>query len=93
MNRVVREHYPVSKLPEDLREQFPGAETVRIVVEDPTDTEAEKGFWSVPLAGIKPRTPEQVLADFERIRSLNLSSVTAEDAVARIRALRDEWDD
>ena len=25
MNRIVREHYPVSKLPEDLREGFEGS--------------------------------------------------------------------
>ena len=37
MNRIVKEHYPASKLPDDLREGLaPGAEvTVTIVEEEP----------------------------------------------------------
>jgi hypothetical protein len=93
MNKIVREHYPVSKLPEDLREQFEGAETVRIISEEAESVEAERDFWSIPIDELKPRTPEQVMADFNHIRSLGLPSVTPEEAVARIRELRDEWDD
>lgn len=33
MNRIVREHYPVEKLPEDLRAGLDPTETVRVVVE------------------------------------------------------------
>jgi len=34
MGRVVREHYPVSKLPEDLRDDLDPAATVRVVIEE-----------------------------------------------------------
>lgn len=37
MNRIVREHYPVSKLPEDLRDGFEDQDFVNIIV-DATDT-------------------------------------------------------
>jgi hypothetical protein len=93
MNKIVREHYPVSKLPEDLREQFSGLETVTVVGEETENAEAERDFWSIPIDEIRTRTPEQVMADFNHIRSLGLANVTPEEAVARIRELRDEWDD
>lgn len=34
MNRIVREHYPVEKLPADLREGMEPGETVRVTVEE-----------------------------------------------------------
>ena len=34
MNRIVREHYPVSKLPEDLREGLDPAADVVVTVEE-----------------------------------------------------------
>lgn len=34
MNRIVREHYPVSKLPEDLREGIDPAADVVVTVEE-----------------------------------------------------------
>jgi hypothetical protein len=34
MNKIVLEHYPVDKLPEDLRARFFGATTVRLTVEN-----------------------------------------------------------
>jgi hypothetical protein len=37
MNRIVREHYPVEKLPEDLREGIPAGEQVTVTVEAETD--------------------------------------------------------
>jgi hypothetical protein len=42
MNRIVREHYPVEKLPEDLRAGFPAGSFVRVtlVVGDEKSDEA-----------------------------------------------------
>ena len=34
MNKIVMEHYPVEKLPEDLRARFFGQATVRLTVEN-----------------------------------------------------------
>lgn len=86
MNKIVREHYPVSQLPEDLRAQFPGVETVRLVIEEGAAREAENAplgrsegedFWA---------TLQQARASLKEPRSLR-------DAVADMRALRDEWDE
>lgn len=86
MNKVVREHYPVSQLPEDLRAQFPGVETVRLVIEEGAARQSENAplgrregedFWA---------TLQQARASLKEPRSLG-------DAVADIRALRDEWDE
>ncbi|MGC4002202.1 MAG: hypothetical protein QM811_03260 [Pirellulales bacterium] len=92
MNKIVREHYPVSKLPEDLQQEFEGAKTVRIIAELAESTTDERDFWSIPIIELKPRTPDQVIADFNHMRSLGLPSVTPEEAVTRIRELRDEWE-
>jgi bifunctional DNA-binding transcriptional regulator/antitoxin component of YhaV-PrlF toxin-antitoxin module len=40
MNRIVKEHYPVEKLPADLREGLGDATHVRITVENKADDEA-----------------------------------------------------
>ncbi len=39
MNRIVREHYPVSNLPEDLQKEFPGQDEVTLVLEAPVSSE------------------------------------------------------
>jgi hypothetical protein len=86
MNKIVREHYPVSQLPEDLRAQFPGVETVRLVIEEGAAQRGEND----PLGGDEGRdfwtTLQQARASLKEPRSLR-------DAVADIRALRDEWDE
>ena len=77
MNRIVRDHYPAEKLPEDLRAGLPiGAQVqVTILVEAPQ------------------KSTEDVLAMIDAYRATRQETVrTVEDAVAEIRALRDEWD-
>ena len=76
MNKIVREHYPASKLPDDLRFDLPADASVTVTV-----VEERK----------HPVSKERFLADlwqFERGRG-----VTGAEAVARVRELRDEWDD
>ncbi|MBZ5762196.1 MULTISPECIES: hypothetical protein [unclassified Rhizobium] len=86
MNKLVRDHYPVSKLPEDLREGFNPVGTVRVVIEVED---------RVPALHIetKPMTGKDVVEAIRSYKALGRPSVTTEEAVARIRALRDEWDD
>ncbi|WFS22710.1 hypothetical protein [Rhizobium rhododendri] len=86
MNKLVRDHYPVSKLPEDLREGFNPVGTVRVVIEVED---------RVPALHIetKPMTGKDVVEAIRSYKALGGPSVTTEEAVARIRALRDEWDD
>lgn len=71
MNKIVRENYPASKLPEDLREGLDLDATVRVVVQS-----------------ISPPIPH--LSRF--VGRFANRNVTPHEAVARIRALRDEWD-
>lgn len=87
MNKIVREHYPVEKLPEDLRQGLPDSGTVTITVEEETNT--PESFDSKVADILKNPQPMTL----REIRALVGSrNVTPEEAVARIRALRDEWE-
>ena len=79
MNKIVKEQYPASKLPDDLRGPLPPQALVRVTVESD----------ETPAKSVK-----QVMQDIEAARSKGeWPSVSTEEAVARVRALRDEWDD
>jgi hypothetical protein len=79
MNKIVREKYPASKLPDDLRGTLSPQSMVRVTVESD----------ETPVKSVK-----QIMQDVEALRSKgDWPSVSTEEAVARIRALRDEWDD
>ena len=84
MNRIVREHYPVSKLPEELRAGFDLDADVRVVVERVDDLAARQPS-SRPIMEILEEA-RQMRADGR------IKTITDEEAVARIRQLRDEWD-
>ena len=77
MNRLVREHYPVSQLPEDLREGFEGQTDVRVTI----DVAARPGEPPEPASG----------GFFERHKHVRQSNFTSgEDVDAYVRSLRDE---
>ena len=78
MNKIVLEHYPASKLPEELRGQITPGASVRITVEEESAR--------------KPMTREELLQSLRDARA-RTKGVTLEEAVARVRELRDEWDD
>jgi hypothetical protein len=81
MNKIVKEHYPASKLPVELREGIDPAGHVTVVVTE---------------EAVDPRgkmTLEEILTQAKRLRQDGaIQPVTIEEAVERIRALRDEWD-
>ncbi|KQX40315.1 hypothetical protein ASD04_06705 [Devosia sp. Root436] len=82
MNKIVREHYPVENLPEDLRVHFPAATSVTVeVTEDDTHP---------PLSRAEA---VEIMRAMQRHTAKRGESVTTEEAVRRIRELRDEWDD
>jgi hypothetical protein len=85
MNKIVREHYPVERLPADLRAELPGQSSVTVTLE--AETSALRGVGEARASW------NEML---KRIHQLHASGaikpVTAEEAVARVRALRDEWD-
>lgn len=86
MNKIVREHYPVEKLPEDLRALVPGAVLVTIEVssepEDDTVAPALSAEDAVAL-----------MRQMQRENAEHGKGITEAEAVRRIRELRDEWDD
>jgi len=77
MNKVIREHYPASKLPDDLREGVnPGSTvTVTVTVEESNGSESRR------------RSLVELLETARRAPPID------DDPAARIRELRDEWDD
>lgn len=85
MNRIVKEHYPVEKLPEDLRVGLGGASHVRItvVVEGPAEDEAIAAELEAKLdkaradvvAGLG-LTPEDVRANLQRHAALGAAKAT-----------------
>ena len=85
MNKIVREHYPVEKLPEDLRALVPDASEVmlEITVPDAPSGRVPQGMTGTETAAM--------------IRELHRGRVgparTMEDIVKEVRELRDEWDD
>lgn len=92
MNKITREHYPVAKLPEELRKEFEGVETVRLLVEE--ESPRLTGVAAVAVMEARYGARLRKLAskaplDFGAHRG----RTTIEEAVARIRELRDEWDD
>lgn len=98
MNKIVLEHYPASMLPDDLRDRFPENAMVRMVIEEEIQVQTGKnnpypGFEDLQFLKRQPMNIAEMLAAAQRIKSQDRPSVTAEEAVARIRKLRDEWDD
>jgi hypothetical protein len=79
MNKIVRAHYPVELLPNDLRELAGSARTVTVTIE----TEG-----SHPV----PQSAAEMLAEMKEARD-SLSVSPEDDPVGRIRKLRDEWED
>jgi hypothetical protein len=80
MGRVELRHYPASKLPAELRGEIGLESIVSILVEE------EAAATQKPLTG---RDLKQFIETSQR----NNKGVSIEEAVRRIRELRDEWDD
>lgn len=83
MNRIVRERYPVSKLPEDLRKEFPGQEMVTLVVE---------GDRGDHLPDDEPSLRPDRLKTLDELFALAKPTFKSLDEVAaHVRSTRDEW--
>ena len=81
MNRIVRDYYPAERLPDDLQKLIDPSRPIRIVIEQDDDQKVRK-------------SPEELLAMLDAYRAtIKGKGISTEDAVARLRELRDEWDD
>ena len=74
MNRIVRDHYPAERLPDDLQKLVDPSRPIRIVIEQ-EDVDPKLG----PITRFAG--------------TFGHYDVSEHEAVARIRSLRDEWDD
>jgi hypothetical protein len=80
MNKIVRENYPASKLPEELRPTASPTARVTVVIEADEPS--------------PPKSLSEVRHEIEEAKRLGKwPATTADEAVARVRALRDEWHD
>lgn len=88
MGKIVREHYPVEKLPEDLREGLVPGQDVRVTVEEvgPRDTALD----DERIAHVE--RPSHVLTLEESFALRRPTFASAADVDAHVRAMRDEWD-
>ncbi|MCV9962103.1 hypothetical protein OIU34_09340 [Pararhizobium sp. BT-229] len=88
MNKIVREHYPASRLPKELREGLEDHVRVTVIVEEQMkiDTQFE-------MKERKPFTALEAVEAIKRFKEQGRPSIDSDEAVARIRALRDEWED
>ncbi|RAI43240.1 hypothetical protein [Rhodoplanes roseus] len=78
MNKIVRENYPASNLPEDLRPSSDPDARVRVTIEDaPIDTEKKS---------------EQVMTLEEIFSLTGFRRRTKEEIDEDVRRDRDEWD-
>jgi hypothetical protein len=92
MNRIVRENFPVSQLPEDLRREFPGSTQVTLIVDARTAAEVGRSTDEAALADIR-RTGIRG-GDFSRFKHLRRAHFSSsERADDHISAMRDEWAD
>lgn len=80
MNKIVLEHYPLEKLPEDIRAVAGRVGSVTLTIE----REKPEPIAAADLV-------KQLREEKARMRPGEGRSL--EDIVAEIRALRDEWDD
>ncbi|HWU62698.1 MAG TPA: hypothetical protein VN112_11790 [Ensifer sp.] len=97
MNKIVLEHYPVEKLPEDLRVGLPDTGSARVTVEVTQEEENPlRAFFGLPKDDAEidlHANFKKLLEDFDAHPERYNHGTTMEEAVRRIRELRDEWDD
>lgn len=76
MNKIIRKHYTVDKLPEDLRKLLDPSKPVTLVLEQEDEA-------------TRPISKEAFKRFFGAAKERNTSVA---EAVGRIRSLRDEWE-
>ena len=95
MNKIVFEHYPASKLPAEMRGDFPKDALVRVVIEadDKALVESRSPFAPLTAGHTQAANLDELLRRQREHPGRYSGDVTTDEAVARIRELRDEWED
>jgi hypothetical protein len=88
MNRIVREHYPVERLPEDLREGIPAGEQVTVTVEPEREAARKDAASPGNLT-----SSEHVMSLEEIFAARRPPFRSAEEISKTIRRDRDSWDE
>ena len=57
MNKIVREHYPASRLPEDLREGLDPRSSVRVVIEESRSLSGQRELLTELLSSARRAPP------------------------------------
>ena len=69
MNKIIREHYPASKLPKDLRPSADPHASVTITIEEEKRPEKIMSLEEIfSLTGFRRRTAEEIDADIRQMR-------------------------
>lgn len=82
MSRIVREHYPVSNLPEDLRDELSGQQRVTLTIDWNADD---------PAAEPAPERPAYVKSLEELFAMAEPTFTSLDEVTAHVRSLRDDW--
>jgi hypothetical protein len=83
MNKIIINHYPVAKLPRDMRQGLNSDAAVKIIIEQEQDAPQIKRMTAaetIAMLDKKPSDKPPTEAEWD-------------EAVSRVRALRDEWED
>jgi hypothetical protein len=94
MNRIVRDRFPVSALPEELRRELVGEDVVKLTIEHAEPrTQSLDTFvtWLEETRKMAPRSDRAGSAHFSRFFDLKTDHFADEEQVAaHIRTLRDD---
>ncbi len=83
MNKIVLEHYPVDRLPEDVRKHFSTGSSVTLEVREETPQSAQRRM-----------SAKETIELIRNMRKRNVDNLLSqEEIISEIRTLRDEWDD
>ena len=69
MNKIVREHYPAAKLPDDLRGKLPLDALVRVLIEPEGDIGPVRSLQEIDLLRQAPfRSMEDIVQEIRALR-------------------------
>lgn len=94
MNRIVRRHYPVAKLPDDLRSEFSEEQQVTLIIETDTSPEiaAEVEKTDQSAASTNEADAGSQGGQFSRYKHLRRATYKSIDEINQyVAELRGEW--